>query len=45
MKNEIDKHKWIESEKVGKDIGFDTALIDWVTKYRLDWMNNYKNSE
>ena len=31
-REEILKHKWIESEKIGKDIGFDTALFDWIIK-------------
>ena len=30
---EILKHKWIESEKAGHDIGFNCALIDWLMKY------------
>ena len=34
---EILKHKWIESEKAGRDIGFDAALVDWTTKYRSGW--------
>ena len=34
---EILKHKWIESEKAGKDIGFERALLDWVVKHRSDW--------
>lgn len=29
---EIEKHKWLESEKVGYDLGV-YAQIDWVTKY------------
>jgi len=36
-REEIMKHKWIESEKAGRDIGFDAALIDWVSKYRSSW--------
>ena len=27
-REEILKHKWIESEKEGKDIGFERALLD-----------------
>src|SRR5436190_21574123 len=27
---EILRHKWIESEKAGKDIGFERALLDWI---------------
>jgi len=36
-REEILKLKWIESEKAGKDIGFEKALITWVVKHRLDW--------
>ena len=34
---EILKHKWIESEKAGKDIGFEKALFDWIVKHRSNW--------
>ena len=34
---EILKHKWIESEKAGTDIGFEKALLDWIVKYRSTW--------
>ena len=40
MKDEILRHKWIESEKAGKDIGFEKALIDWVNKHRIGWIIN-----
>jgi hypothetical protein len=36
-RDEIMKHKWIESEKAGHDIGFEHALVDWVSKYRTAW--------
>ena len=36
-REEILKHKWIESEKAGYDIGFERALVDWMMKYRSDW--------
>ena len=38
MKNELMKHKWIESEKAGKDIGFEKALVDWIEKHRTGWV-------
>jgi len=36
-REEILKHKWIESEKVGHDIGFEKALLDWIIKHRSEW--------
>ena len=36
-REEILKHKWIESEKVGHDIGFERALTDWIIKHRSRW--------
>ena len=30
---EIRKHKWIENEKLGQEIGFATAVYDWINKY------------
>ena len=36
-REEILKHKWIESEKAGKDIGFERALLDWIVKHRSSW--------
>ena len=34
---EILRHKWIESEKAGRDIGFEKALLDWIVKHRSNW--------
>ena len=39
-REEILKHKWIESEKLGKDIGFEKALLSWVKNHRNNWKNN-----
>ena len=36
-REEILRHKWIESEKAGQDIGFEKALLDWIVKYRSAW--------
>lgn len=36
-REEILRHKWIESEKAGHDIGFERALLDWVLKHRGAW--------
>ena len=36
-RDEILRHKWIESEKAGRDIGFERALLDWIRKHRDKW--------
>jgi hypothetical protein len=36
-REEILKHKWIESEKAGCDIGFERALTDWIIRHRTKW--------
>ena len=39
-REEILRHKWIESEKIGQDIGFERALLDWIVKYRSTWRSD-----
>jgi len=36
-REEILKHKWIESERLGYDIGFERALLDWIRRHRDSW--------
>lgn len=36
-REEILRHKWLESEKAGRDIGFEQALTDWIVKHRAKW--------
>jgi len=36
-REEILRHKWIESEKQGQDIGFEKALLDWKFKHCAAW--------
>lgn len=37
---EIERHKWIESEKAGKDLGH-FAILDWIknhaARFREEW--------
>ena len=35
---EIDKLKWIESEKEGLDIGKNKAVFLWTKYYRKNWL-------
>ena len=42
-REEILKHKWIESEKAGHDIGFERALTDWIIRHRSAWRKSRQN--
>jgi hypothetical protein len=42
-REEILKHKWLESEKAGFDIGFERALLDWIRKHRDKWRASRKD--
>jgi len=44
-REEVLKHKWLESEKKGYDIGYSTALIDWILKHRTNWRNYRRNEK
>jgi len=35
---EIHKHKWVLSEKEGREVGFERALTSWVLHHRSDWL-------
>lgn len=36
---EINRHKWLQSEMVGYDVGFDKATDDWFEKYASAWIS------
>lgn len=42
-REEILRHKWIESEKTGHDIGFEKALLDWIVRHRSAWRTQRQN--
>lgn len=42
IRDEIMKHKWIESEKKQSDIGFESALVDWIKNHRSVWLESNK---
>lgn len=42
MRDEILKHKWFESERANKDVGFEYALIDWIVKHKPRWDSDHK---
>ncbi|OGX06967.1 MAG: hypothetical protein A2Z88_04145 [Omnitrophica WOR_2 bacterium GWA2_47_8] len=37
----INRHKWLESEKAGHDIGFEKAAEDWLNRFAAAWVNDY----
>jgi hypothetical protein len=44
-REEILRHKWIESEKAGHDIGLEKALLDWIVRYRSKWRDTRSRIE
>ncbi len=36
-REEILRHKWLKSEEAKKDIGFESALVDWMLNHRGVW--------
>lgn len=43
-REEIMKHKWIESEKAGHDVGFEQALTGWILKHRAKWRKSRQST-
>jgi len=41
---EINRLKWIESEKAGHDIGIDHAMFLWWSKYQWGWYKSIMGS-
>ncbi|MBF0486438.1 MAG: hypothetical protein HQL16_07995 [Candidatus Omnitrophica bacterium] len=44
VKKEIERHRWIESEKAGADIGYEKAANDWLDKFSDAWMKYHMKS-
>lgn len=34
-REDLMRHKWLMSEKAGRDVGLEAALFDWVDHHRL----------
>lgn len=43
-REEILRHKWLESEKAGYDIGFEKALLDWIMNHRDSWRSHRRGN-
>lgn len=39
VRHEIERFKWIESEKAGYDIGFENASRTWLSQHGENWIN------
>lgn len=35
--DQIQRHKWLVSEREGKDVGFERALNEWARNHRTAW--------
>ncbi|MBN1403564.1 MAG: hypothetical protein JW942_03735 [Opitutales bacterium] len=44
-RQEIMRHKWLESEKAGQDIGFERALLDWIRNHRDSWRRSRREQQ
>ena len=44
-KEEILRHKWLESEKAGRDVGVLAAAYDWRLKYYRYWKEVHASGE
>jgi len=42
QREEIEKYRWIESEKAGRDIGWERASEEWKQKYYSIWKRNVR---
>jgi hypothetical protein len=42
---EINRHKWLESEIAGYDIGFEAAAEDWLKRYSGVWVSYHAKKD
>lgn len=42
MQDEISRHKWLESEKAGRDIGYHWARTDWMVRHYARWLRHWR---
>ena len=43
--DEINRHKWLESEIAGYDIGFEAAAEDWLKNHASAWVRHVNSSK
>ena len=44
-REEILRHKWLESEKAGLDVGFEEALTEWMVQHRSQWRKRRRDEQ
>jgi len=42
-RDEILRHKWLESEKAGVDVGFVKALLSWLIQHSHAWREKFQD--
>lgn len=42
-REEVLRHKWLESEKAGRDIGYQKAFYDWLLRHRTQWRRSRRS--
>ena len=42
---EINRHRWFESERAKHDIGFEKAAEDWITRFSQGWIEYYQKDK
>ncbi|MCX5714937.1 MAG: hypothetical protein NT033_09120 [Candidatus Omnitrophica bacterium] len=42
---EIEHYKWIESERLGMDIGEKRATIEWISAFGCHWLMTHKRDK
>lgn len=45
VKSEIERYKWIESEKAGHDIGFENAARHWLALHGETWLKEHPSQK
>lgn len=40
-REEVLRHKWLMSEKAGRDVGLEAALVDWTLHERETWKKEF----
>ena len=45
VREEINRHLWIESQKAGHSIGLERATDEWLEHYALSWLKYHEPAQ